>query len=789
MKMFAGKIRYLTGHYEVGCENGETAEGTPYRLFFPICLREDAATSCSAKVSGSGNEDIRVEGGATSMLSSSTSRVVPAVSGLLQRRERHVRDWRQFADGQYNVFTAGAGRLQLRSGYKLPKSVHDGFRIFGFFLAVLFNVLTTISIELYSFCNWTGFPKNLNCWDVLEKLSMKLKISCSSSSTSWSLRLCEAVAQIVHSVFRFNQMPVWCADYRHVAEIMSNYTSSSESRSTTTRTMSSFPVIVYSHGLTAAMDEHCMMCAEWASHGYRVVALQFQDGSSCQVFQYGREPIQYEVFPFLAYVPERDEGKAPPPVEILKDGGKSGGKEGLSEDDREKQIERHSINMREQRVEERAAFLWKTWLSLKKRYFIHDYDQHQHSKSTTTISSCTSTSTRTSTSTTKKVLDVKPTLAGFSYGACTSQLCARDHADEVDGVISLDGWYHLPFSVKGIKGHPFPKRVVAGAVFEDEEESTEDGDSSVLRSGQGKIKEEKEISKGGMILSGVIFAGAESEATSSARRRNSNTEKSAFDTSISSAASSADVASNDAADESTSQPSEDQVDRKFESTQFWCMSEDFARMRPVREIHDKLATSVNTPDHIFVYRGIIHMELCEFPNFLFNGLFSYVVVDFVLFLVRAFTILRNHYNVVIEAEYSAIKTGTSSSSSVSTSRSGRGGRSEAGSGTKEIMKQKSKVVAEFLRRLPGIFWAAMELGAESSHVGGNNRSTSRESAMFDRIMRTEIKLNELPEDVEDYPSYRWWLAGNPDRCNVYYQMVYKTVEFLTQTLHPKMKKE
>lgn len=57
--------------------------------------------------------------------------------------------------------------------------------------------------------------------------------------------------------------------------------------------------IIMSHGLTVTRHFYTALCAELASHGYIVLALDHHDGSCCHTFDKGGKPIKFDTTPFI----------------------------------------------------------------------------------------------------------------------------------------------------------------------------------------------------------------------------------------------------------------------------------------------------------------------------------------------------------------------------------------------------------------------------------------------------------------------------------------------------------
>lgn len=61
----------------------------------------------------------------------------------------------------------------------------------------------------------------------------------------------------------------------------------------------SFPVVIFSHGLSGMRTTYSAMCTDFASHGYVVAAVEHRDGSACITWK-GTEKVQPPFhFPFL----------------------------------------------------------------------------------------------------------------------------------------------------------------------------------------------------------------------------------------------------------------------------------------------------------------------------------------------------------------------------------------------------------------------------------------------------------------------------------------------------------
>jgi dienelactone hydrolase len=152
----------------------------------------------------------------------------------------------------------------------------------------------------------------------------------------------------------------------------------------------SFPVIVFSHGLGGCMEMYSQLCANMASHGFVVLALEHQDGSGCFAETTDGEPIYYKRPDNTPYSREK----------VLNFRGP----------------------MLEQRVEEVESAL---------RYL-------QYSSSTTSNQGCDDPQF-------EKILKAADTrngvaLVGHSFGASTMALVAQRDAFRLNAVAFLDPW-------------------------------------------------------------------------------------------------------------------------------------------------------------------------------------------------------------------------------------------------------------------------------------------------------------------------------------------------------------
>eukprot|EP00392_Amoebophrya_sp_AT5.2_P011158 g11233.t1 len=477
-RIFSGRIRELSGEYQVGVDDSGFVpdSGMPFRVFFPLPARTQGPTTQS-----------------------------------LSLRARHIRNACVFLDGQYIVFSRGAGRVPLRAGpSRIPLVVHDVVRWWVFFVGMFANLLTS----------------------VLQRERWRL---AANKGLRFLLLPVETIFGITAELPAFNLLPAWEVAYDYNTRCSTSTSTSTGRTKDHDDRLRRRRFIVYSHGLTGCTDEHSLLCAEWASLGYTVLAVQHTDGSSCQVQLPSGVRRNFEFTPFVA------EDAA---IDAAVDA----------------------------RVGER----------------------------------------------------VKPILAGFSYGAATTQLATQLHYEEVRAALSIDGWYLLPFGVD--TSVTFPR-------------------------------------------------------------------------------------------------------------QWWCISEDFARMRAVREIQTALVEKFQVKS-LVLYRGVIHMELCDFPNFMFTGHFAAFqsgvrrLIHY-LFPLNSATGLRSRRPV--------------------------------------------------LQVLRDVYMSDAEIAKEKRERDTGEGTLEQQAALANRgVDEIETEIGAVPFSEEWNQPYHWWIESKVDRVDSYYTLIASTVDFLNE---------
>ncbi|CAD7971346.1 unnamed protein product [Amoebophrya sp. A120] len=574
---------------------------------------------------------------------------LPARAARLQtHRAKHVRDWCTMLDGQYWIVSFGAGRISLRA-------TKDDAQWKKFLKRILFHDVIRMCL----------FSVALVCNLVSDFLSAECRRKCCSFFDGGALSF------LSFTLPAFNLLPAWQARYF---------------KSECPASGSSDKWILYSHGLTASTDEHALLHAEWASHGYRVFALHHTEGSACQVWTVDggsgkRKRIDFELAPFTRCDSEIDE-------EVERRCTTSAEDEKIAPKEAKSRIFHEvCVDWREKRCEQRAQQMFEAWKFLEKRYEIfHCGSARQEEEVAVGDENGNLKNAPGKESQIKQRQPVKPILAGFSYGATTAQVCLQkffSQRPESDPLTSPAP----PFSTNAVVPAQLPPGPSGTAASRREEQGEKQ-----LHTGAAPCSCARAlISIDGWYSIPLGETGFD------------------FPRVLTSAVAEAKT---------------DQQVSIQRVPQFWNLSEEFARRTPEKENQERIAKGLfGVAGKKFpLYKGVLHMEMCELPNFIFVGAFARCVA-----LVR---ILFVHYLLPFRDKYFA----TSKASTTATSSS-------------ELTRSKT---------------------ATAGHGGDTSKS------------QTETVQQEwdITAPLFQHHKYNWWLESRVDAVGVYYSMVDRIVEFL-----------
>ena len=122
------------------------------------------------------------------------------------------------------------------------------------------------------------FVRSVGCCD---HANFSLFLECGRSALSWSL---------LNTTFAFTRLPAYQNARLATKRASDDATDSSAPPS-------SFPVIIFSHGLGGCKGSYSYFCGDMASRGFVVLAVEHRDRSACISVARGKEQVTYQRAP------------------------------------------------------------------------------------------------------------------------------------------------------------------------------------------------------------------------------------------------------------------------------------------------------------------------------------------------------------------------------------------------------------------------------------------------------------------------------------------------------------